>query len=406
MGPSADANGLMDNPREYAASRQPGPGHSLAELDCPPQRDRAGYDQAAPCRRGDPGSVAPPAATGPGARHPRSALGWAAGCPPDGRLARGRVPALGVDYRRRGRLLDQHLAVWRSVFARVAGELRRRGLQLRRCLARAEGVSARWPDVVVRWQLGAPGLGPQDRALRVRLQSARADVRTRRWPLSPTLCGPPAAIQPSSRWSAGCAGRSPTTNRRLSSPTRSMTLFPSSLRRATPRFASSRISSPTTWTPGARCAPRRFDASARSPKRHGGVEAARAAWPRWAASVSHSQIRGQVRVDHRRRNRDRRRRGQAPGRRGRRRHVRRPPPSAAWKRSPRRLETSAAQSSALTSRTKATSLAPSKRPSRPAAGALTSWSTTPAWALRLGRRDRPQRLAPRARRQPHRPVSA
>ena len=75
LGPSAGANGIMGNPRDYALPGQPGSRDAVAELARPALGDR-GRDDAAAARRlrGDRAAPAPAAARAR-ARHARPALG-------------------------------------------------------------------------------------------------------------------------------------------------------------------------------------------------------------------------------------------------------------------------------------------------------------------------------------------
>ena len=210
LGGDAAADGLMSNPREYAL-----PGNQDPATSWPSSVVLLGAIAAATTRlRLVAGAILAPL------RHP---LLLARELGTLDLLSRGRLvvlpsvgwhepeyEALGVDFRRRGRLLDEQLAVWERALARVAARASRASTtQFNEVWLEPEGIHGRagrgCGSAVARC---TPRLSRAGR-LRQRLQPPRDDLRRSAGHVWPTGCGRLAATWRRSRWWAGCEGAFP-----------------------------------------------------------------------------------------------------------------------------------------------------------------------------------------------------
>ena len=212
LGPDADSDGLPSNPRDYALARAT----RIPTTPWPSSLVLLSAVAAATTRlRLVAGAIIPPL------RHPLLLAKdlatldllsrGTAGRPADRELA--PTPSTTRSAFRsdaRGALLDEHLAAWDVVVARLAGVVRRDALPLPRRLPRAEAVPPRRADALVRRKLAPRAVGRPHRHVRRRLQPA--------WAV-PSPAGPVERLRDamaeaggastSWRWSAGHAASSP-----------------------------------------------------------------------------------------------------------------------------------------------------------------------------------------------------
>ncbi len=209
LGPASGADGIMGNPRDYAA-----PGNQDPATPWPDSIVLASAIASATTSL----RIALAAVIYP-LRHPLLLAKQLATLDllSEGRLVvqptvswhEQEYEALGVPFHRRGAILDEQLeamaAAWRDTPAAHAGE----HFSLRRRLPRAQALPARGTAHVVRRSVAAPGAAAAPRPLRHGFHPFGSPTRRswidcgRRWPR-------PAATPPSSRWSAASAGRSRT----------------------------------------------------------------------------------------------------------------------------------------------------------------------------------------------------
>ena len=209
LGPAAGAHGIMANPREYAL-----PGNQDPATPWPSSVVLLSAIAAVTTRiRLVASAVIAPL------RHPLliarelGSLDLLSG----GRLVvqptvswlEEEYAALGVPFRKRGDLLDEHLAAWRVLWRDTPASFRGRALLLRRRLLRAEGVPAGGPAAVARRGQPAPADAGARRQLRQRLQPARPPGARPSWLPWTRRCARRAGIRAAWSWSAAPARSSP-----------------------------------------------------------------------------------------------------------------------------------------------------------------------------------------------------
>ena len=196
-------------PPRLCDAGQPGPCHAVAELARPALGDRGGDDaHSARCDRRARAAPAPAAAREGtrDARHPRRG-------PPrrtaHRQLAPGRVRGARRPVRETRAPARRAPGRMGCSLARVTGELRRRALQLRRRVARAESVAGGRAAHLARRRVRASPAAAAHRRARPRVPPAGDAERGRH----ATSCGKgsprPDATSPSSSSSAACAPRFP-----------------------------------------------------------------------------------------------------------------------------------------------------------------------------------------------------
>ena len=244
LGRGADADGLPENPRDYALPGNQDPATPwpsslllLAAIASVTTRLRLIASAVIPPLR-HPLQIAKELATldllSRGRLVVQPTVSW----------HRAEYEALGVAFETRGVRLDEHLEAWKLLWRDSPVELPRSALRVRRRLARAEGVPARRAATVVRRSAPARPAAATAGRVRPRIQPARARERGRpRAPRRGDGCGRP-------RHRGARDGRR---HARLRSPTRATpprstersTRSPSTWNGGSPRSASSRASSPT-----------------------------------------------------------------------------------------------------------------------------------------------------------------
>ena len=144
MGPSSGADGIMGNPRDYAAAGQPGSGDPVARLDRAGERDRRG-DLEDPHRAGRRDRAAAPSAAARQAARRRSTC-WprgASSCSRPCRWHEDEYEALGVPFHERGAILDEQLVAMERAWTESPASFEGEALLVPRRVPGAEAVPAR-----------------------------------------------------------------------------------------------------------------------------------------------------------------------------------------------------------------------------------------------------------------------
>ena len=174
MGPSSGADGIMGNPRDYAAAGQPGSGDAVARLDRAGERDRRG-DLDDPHRAGRRDRAAAPSAAARQAARRRSTC-WprvASSCSRRCRGTRTSTRRSACPSTSAARSSTSSWWRWSAPGRRLARVVRGQALLVPRRVPRAEAVPARGAADVVRRHVAARRAAAPHRPVRPRLPPVR-----------------------------------------------------------------------------------------------------------------------------------------------------------------------------------------------------------------------------------------